>query len=85
MTVVTLQAYKFKVPLSQTFTLSRQTLHAVGQLWIKTNATPAGCSTSPATLLLLRSGMSYNAGTLLTYLSRALYLYIVCLNTYTDE
>ena len=40
---------------------------------------------APATLLLSCSGMSYNAGTLLTYLSRALYLYIVCLNTYTDE
>ena len=40
---------------------------------------------APVTLLLSRAGMSYNAGTLLTYLSRALYLYIVCLNTYTDE
>ena len=63
MTVVTLKSYKFKVPLSQTFTLSRQTLHAVGQLWIKTNATPAGCSTSPhdLTFNLLRSGMSMQA------------------------
>lgn len=72
MTVVTLKSYKFKVPLSQTFTLSRQlqTLHAVGQLWIKTNATLAGCSTSPHDLTFVALWHEY-AGTLLTYLSRA--------------
>ena len=52
-----------------------QTLHAVRTLWINTNATPAGCSTRPVTLLLLHSGMSMQAPCWLN-ISVELYIYI---------
>ena len=45
-------------------------MHAVEQLWIKTNATPAGCSISPCGITFVALWHEY-AGTLLTYLSRA--------------